>query len=348
MPPVIFRSSTETCRFLNPFKNNEAVDQTIETRQDPLLGHQSLYNPGLEDKRIFAFPPTNRDYLEKLGRESEKNCFLCEGRWALSSPMYEEALIPKGRLVSDESVLFPNLFPIAARHAIVMVGKRHFRGLGDFPPGILAEAFRLSFEFIRRSYEKEPQCPFFTINCNYLFPAGASSIHPHLQILGSGQPFTHHFRLLEASRTYLGKQGSCYFDDLVETEKAKGERWIGQTGGTAWLCAYSPLGANEVQAIGPDSRFTEWEERDIDFLALGLSRVFSAYHGMGLSSLNFSMYSGPLGLHSPEFRCLMRIVTRQNVMPDYRGDDYYLQKLLDGEMMIWRPEELAGIIRKAF
>jgi hypothetical protein len=48
------------------------------------------------------------------------------------------------------------------------------------------------------------------------------------------------------------------------------------------------------------------------------------------------------------FRCLLKIITRQNLYANYRNDDYFLQKLLQSELIITPPEELAQGLQKNF
>ncbi|MHC1742949.1 MAG: hypothetical protein AB9873_07950 [Syntrophobacteraceae bacterium] len=323
--------------------------QEIEIRVDPLTGGQSIFNSALEEKSSVLFHPTDMDYLRQLAETTEPTCFLCNGRWSTTTPRYAEDLFPQGRLISGEVVAFPNLFPLAAYHAVIMLGARHFRTLDDFPPGLLQDAFECSQAFIRRCTEIDPEVKYFTINANYLLPSGSSVMHPHFQILGSPRPFTHHKQLIEQSASYYSLNGSCYWKDLVDVERAKGERWIGTLGGSDWFTAFSPMGINEVNAVWPDkSNFLEWGAGDIEGLAQGLSRVLRGYHELGFSTFNFSCFSGPLGLSTTEFRCFLRVINRQNMAQHYRADDYYLQKLLQNEIMILRPERLAEILRARF
>jgi hypothetical protein len=42
------------------------------------------------------------------------------------------------------------------------------------------------------------------------------------------------------------------------------------------------------------------------------------------------------------------MISRQNLYPNYRNDDYFLQKLLQTELIINLPEEIAMITRNYF
>jgi UDPglucose--hexose-1-phosphate uridylyltransferase len=349
MGGITFERWSQRARFHSPLKGGQLDEQEIEIRVDPIIGHQSIFNPALEEKSSILFHPTDMDYLRQLATKSEPNCFLCNDRWSTSTPRYSEKLFPLGRLKMGEVVAFPNLFPLAAHHAVIMLGARHFRTLDDFPPSLLRDAFECSREFIRRCMENDPEVEYFTINANYLLPSGSSVMHPHFQILGSPRPFTHHKLLLEKSARYFAENGSCYWEDLVDTERANGERWIGEMENSRWFSAFSPIGVNEVNAVWPDkTSFLEWDSGDIEGFSQGLSRVLHAYHDLGFSTFNFSCFGGPASRNTPAFRCFFRLINRQNVAQDYRADDYYLQKLLQNEIMIQRPERLAAIVRGYF
>ena len=350
MAAISFKTWQQTARFHNPLKGGQWDEQELEVRLDPLLGHQSLFNGALEGKGSILFPDTDDGYLRQRAEETKGSCFLCEDRWRQTTPRYGEDLLPdEGRLVRGGIVLFPNLFPLAAYHAVIRLGDQHFRTLDDFPLSLLEDAFSVSIEFIRRCYQADPKTIYFTINANYLFPAGASVLHPHLQILGSPFPGTHHQLLLEKSREYFKKERSCYWSDLVEAEEQGEARYLGSMATSRWITAFSPMGSNEVNAIWPESsHFLQWGEADIRGMAEGLSRVLRAYHEMKLSTFNFSCFSGPLDEAGSEFRCMLRLVNRQNAAPHYRTDDYYFQKLLKNEIIVKRPEHLAAFVRRYF
>ena len=208
MARISFESRQQTARFHNPLKKGQLDVQSIEVRLDPLTGHQSIFNTALEDKVSIMFPDTDEAYLQERVGESLQRCFLCDGRWQQTTPTYAQSLLNGGRLARGEAALFPNLFPLAAYHAVVMVGFRHHRSLNEFPPALLQDALEISVEFFRRCYEEDPQILYFTINANYLLPAGASVIHPHFQLLASPFPCTHQRLLLREGQRYFQENGS--------------------------------------------------------------------------------------------------------------------------------------------
>lgn len=110
MRRISFESRHQTARFHSPLKNGQLDTQEIEVRVDPLTGHQSVANPGLADKAMFLFPDTDPAYLAQRALDTQKQCFLCEGKWQQTTPRYDHDLIAEGRLVKGEVVLFPTCF----------------------------------------------------------------------------------------------------------------------------------------------------------------------------------------------------------------------------------------------
>jgi hypothetical protein len=67
-----------------------------------------------------------------------------------------------------------------------------------------------------------------------------------------------------------------------------------------------------------------------------------------LSDVNVIKYTHRGGSSQKGFRCLLKIISWQNLYPNYRNDDYFLQKLLHSELIINLPEELASGLRPYF
>lgn len=86
-------------------------------------------------------------------------------------------------------------------------------------------------------------------------------------------------------------------------------------------------------------------ETDLQDLSYGISKVLFLYEHLGHLSFNYALYSTrENGQHEGQ-RCVFKIISRQNLYPHYRNDDYFLQKLLQTELIFTLPEELAGRLR---
>jgi UDPglucose--hexose-1-phosphate uridylyltransferase len=348
MDQIQFESFQDTFEVLNPLEGFAREVQHIEVRTDPLLGHTSIYNPLVHDKIKLLVGDADRRLVETLAQESARSCFFCPDRIERVA-RFPEDLIPEGVIRVGETVLFPNLFSLGRHHAVAVVSRAHFLELREFTSDLLSDAFRAVQRLLAAIDAKDPEAEYVTVNANYLFPAGASVMHPHFQVLATAEPYAHQARLLTACRHYLGGRGRPYHTDLVQAERSLGQRYIAQTDGWHWLCAYAPTGSNEVLGVheaGGD--FAQLPDHDVQALAKGLSAVLRLYESMGYLSFNFSLYSRREVGEADGFHCLMRCITRQNPHPNYRADDFFLQKGLQTEIILNPPEELAQAARPHF
>jgi galactose-1-phosphate uridylyltransferase len=167
-----------------------------------------------------------------------------------------------------------------------------------------------------------------------------------MQTLVTPLAYSYHDRLVRACRNYYRERGSVYHVDLVYEEKDIGIRYITQKGRWHWLASFSPMGNNEVMAIhSEEGDFGSLAEEDIRDLGYGISKVLSYYESLGHLSFNFALFSEKKTTSEGGFRCLLKMINRQNLYQNYRNDDYFLQKLLHSELVINLPEELASHIR---
>jgi UDPglucose--hexose-1-phosphate uridylyltransferase len=352
MKKINFAVNYQKSVFHNPFQNNEILNQPLEIRTDPLTGHQSVFNPGLEGKSQILFPDTDYEYMAQRAQETIASCFLCPADWRLKTPKYPKEFISEGILEFGQAALFPNLFPVAAYHSVIRLGEKHFRMLNDITPDLLHDGFTVALDFVRRTFEYDPTMCYPTLNINYMLPAGASLMHPHMQILNSPTPSTNHQLLLKKCGQYKAENSASYFTDLVNEEKSINQRYIGKTGEAHWITAFSPKGHNETFVVWPGRQnFLQFTKEDIEDLSRGLSHILKLWHAMKLSSFNFACFSAPLNAPVTDthgFSCFMRIVNRQNVTPHHRTDDYFLQKMLGNELILNPPEKLAQWMKKDF
>jgi galactose-1-phosphate uridylyltransferase len=346
MSEIRFEVHEETLELLNPTTGFQPERQRVQVRKDPLLGHTSVYNPALRDKAGILFGDIDREWLGRLVAQSAERCIFCPER-IMTMPKYPRSLLAEGRLRMGEATLFPNLFSLAKHHAVVVVSEAHYLELHEFTLERIGNALLAMQQFMQAAYRLDGEAGYATLTANYLFPAGASMVHPHFHLLIGSRPYAHQAALLAAWRDYQAGQGSLYGADLVTSELRLGERYIGQRGGWHWLAAYAPLGNNEIQALHDRAGdFTELPTEEIRALADGLSRLLRVYEGLGYLSFNFALYSQPRAATGA--RLFLRLVTRQNPAPGYRCDDYFLQKLLQTELILLPPEDLAQQARPFF
>ncbi len=348
MGRIRFESTESEVHFLNPMKEFNEDVQILEIRRDPLLGDTSVFNPELKDKAQIFFGSCDQELIDRLVEESAKTCFFCGDAVAKSTPRFMPDFSSEGRIRVGEALLFPNLFSLGTYHPVIRLCDAHFLKLSEFTPELISNGFRAARQFISLAYDKDPEISHAAVTANYLFPAGASLVHPHLQMIATPLPYSYQARMLAACSRWQSDHGTSYFVDLV-TEEQGGPRYIGQKGRWHWLAPFSPLGNNEVMAIHEDTAdLHDLSDGDLDNLAAGIASVLRYYETLGHLSYNYALYSVRQGVDDGSFRLLLKIITRQNLYANYRNDDYFLQKLLQSELIITPPEELAEQVRGHF
>ncbi len=349
MSRIRFENIETELTLLNPFKDFSEESHTVNVCKDPLLGDISVYNPRLKDKVKFFFGDSDPGLIERMVGESAKTCIFCPDRFEKNTPQYPSSLVPEGRVRVGEAVLFPNLFPISKYHSVIILTRSHFLRLSEFGHEIIENGLKAAQKFVNLVYKTDPSALFVAVNANYLFPAGATLVHPHLQMLVSPIAYSYHERLIQACRSYYHDNSSIYHLDLIHEEKDIGSRYVARAGGWHWLTAFSPMGNNEVIAIHEgESDFGLLSDTDLRTLADGISRVLAFYESLRHLSFNYSIFSVRKSASEKGFRCLLKMISRQNLYPNYRNDDYFLQKLLHSELIINLPEELASGLRPYF
>ncbi len=348
MGKIKFESIESDVRFLNPMKEFAPDVQTLQIRKDPLLGDTSVFNPELKDKAQIFFGKCDQELISRLVEETAKTCFFCGEAVAKSTPRFMPDFSSEGRIRVGEALLFPNLFSLGTYHPVIRLCDAHFLKLSEFSPELIVNGFLAAQQFNHIAYEKDPSVAYAAVTANYLFPAGASLVHPHLQMIATPLPYSYQARMLDGCSRWQNKFGSSYFSDLVHEEKT-GHRYVGRMGDWHWLAPFSPLGNNEVLAIHEEKYdLDDLTLEDIIDLSSGISKVLSYYETLGHLSYNYALYSVRREKGDGSFRALLKIITRQNLYPNYRNDDYFLQKLLQSELIITPPEELAEQLRKNF
>ncbi len=343
-----FRAERHIKTFHNPLNNFEPEGQEVEVRFDPLLGHLAVFNPALEDKARLFFGEHDWGLVERLAEASRAACFMCPPKVREVTPKYPEDFIPEGRLLKGECTLFPNLFPVTPRHAVIAVGEAHLRRIEDFSPELVADGLSLGLEFLRLVAEEDPAMRFGCLCANFLPPAGASLVHPHFQVVANKEAFPQERRLLEASLSHFTREGKNFWEELVAQEK-EGPRFLGAYGRVSFVAAFAPLGGNEVLGIIEGARgLSEITREDVLDLARGISAVLKGYAEMGYGTFNFTLFLPPLHEKTGWFTPHLRIITRQNFYENYRTDDYFLQRQLGAELIITPPEKMATLMRKHF
>ena len=343
---IRFKKLEENAVLHNPLNDFEIDSQPIEYRVDPISGLTSFVRTG----RAFwaGIYKTDQALLERFVEETRGRCFFCPEKVGTSTPKFPADFIPGGRVTRGEATLFPNLFAHKQYSAIIALTKKHYFKLNEFESGHLSDGFKLAGFYIRRAYEVSG-IQYAEIGGNYLYPGGASIVHPHLQVIASNGA---HYLIkvyMEKGKEHYKKYWQNYWEELVEKEKEIGERYVGKVGSTEWFTPFAPIREDAVDAVlRGKSNFIEFEDRDWENLADGLSRVFKAYHDRGLSCFNFAIYSGPLGKKLRYLRAGIKITSRTSVQTYPVSDTWYSNCILLDGFVVEPPEEIAKAMRPYF
>ena len=345
---ISFESHVREAHILDPLKNFELASQTLEHRKDPLTGRSCIMVQGRLDY-IKNLIETDSHFLDELVQSTQHTCPFCPGAVATKSPKFTPQLVPEGRIRVGEAIGFPSLFAHEDFNAVIVPTPRHRVSLVDFTPVMLRDGFQVCLQYFSKVKEFSPRSRHCTIAMNFLPPAGSTVAHPHIQALASDIPLQAVTELLDHSKTYFKENGSCYWTDLIETERLLGKRFLGGTGNITWVTAFAPLGLCEVQGVIPGkSSFTSISEQDLTELADGITRVLRFYHETGIRSFNLAMYSGPLDESENSFNVVIRIVARYGYKPRFVSDIWALQYLLNEREVFESPEETCRSLKKYF
>ena len=317
----------------------------IEHREDPLTGVPCRINVR-RTKRLKKGAATFD--LGEIGGNPQ-DCPFCLQNIERATPLFEKGICPEGRINRGECYLFPNLFPLAEYHAAGTLTSRHFLDLDQFQVEMVVDNVMATKQYLAAVYHRNKEARYPIYLWNHLPPSAASMIHPHIQILVDRRPTPYQQRLLEASREYFGKTGSSFWQDIVQEEKRRGERYIGERNSVAVIASYAPQGNREIQIICREtSNLMELSEPEIADFADCLVKLLRGYKQMGVNSFNLSTFSAPLG-ERLDYYCLhAKLISRPAFEPFYRNDTGILERFhyeADIEVI---PEDVAETMRVFF
>lgn len=343
---IKFNKVEGAAELYSPLKNFELDSQPIEYREDPLTGLTSVIRTGREFwGDLFA---TDENLLAELAETTRERCFFCPDKVTTTTPKFTSDLFPEGRVNLGDAWLFPNLFAQKEYSAIATLTAEHYLPLDRFNPDVLLRGFKLAATYIRRVHEVKGT-RYAEVGGNYLYPGGASIMHPHIQIMCSNGAYYLLKIALEKGKEHYEHYSLNFWEELMETEKKLGERYLGAIGDTEWFTPYAAIREDEVNAVvRGKSNFLEFDDDTWRSLAEGLSLVLKGYSEEKLSCFNWAVYSGPLGEKLDYFWAGLKIVARTSVQPYPVSDLWYSCNILLDGFVTRPPEAVAASLRKYF
>jgi UDPglucose--hexose-1-phosphate uridylyltransferase len=337
---ISFKKIVTKTSFLNPLKNFSPDEVPFEIRFDPLTGQTG---------RVFDLPyhPEPPDLSQLVQRSREIFCPFCPNALEKSTPLFPKELVGDGRIKVGKALLIPNLLPFDKYAGISILSPQHYISMKDLTPEEINDAFSATLLFVKRVAEVDPAVNFFSINWNYMPPAGSSLVHPHLQV-SCGEVPTNQMRMqIEASSTYFETHGTNFWQDFMVAEKEAEERYIGEMNSTFWVMSYVPVSyLPDVCCIfSTHYSLARLEEGELISFAEGLSRILRYFSLGNIASFNMSLFAIREGEH---FRINARICPRLLTRAIGNSDQTYFQVIHKEPYTLRPPESECHKVRDVF
>lgn len=337
---ISFKKVEAKTRILSPFKGFSMDEIPLEIRFDPLTGQSG---------RVFDLPfkPERPDPSDIVRRSKEIFCPFCPESLEKSTPLFPKDVISEGRIVVGEATLIPNLLPFDKYAGVSIFSHQHYVSMNELVPETMQDAFAAALIFVKRIAELDSQVNYFSINWNYMPPAGSSIVHPHLQP-NCGEVPTNEQRLqMEGCTRYYEDTGNSFWQDFMDAEKEDGNRYIGEIGNTFWTMSYLPMGfLPDVYCIfsGHDS-LLDLGAKDLGPFLEGLSLVLKYFDLNDILSFNVVIFSVRKDQH---FRVNARICPRLFPRPIGNSDMAYLQAIHREPFTVRPPEAVCQQVKDVF
>jgi UDPglucose--hexose-1-phosphate uridylyltransferase len=339
----VFEKRLEETRIIRP-GDRRPVTIATEIRTDPLTGRTARITQSRTSEPPIDFE--NPPYRARVA-ESALTCPFCPGRVVDATPRFVPEVIPGGRFVSGESILFPNLSPYGRHSAVSTFSPDHFIEIGAFTERLYMDNLSNARRYIGRIFEIDPAVTYAAVTQNYLPSSGGTLIHPHLQINLFATPTNYLRELAERSSEFYGRTGRPFWTELVAREEELGERFIARTGPVAWLAPFAPMGQKEVWALFEGrSDYRELSDDDLAALSRGILAVERYWRDAGENGFNLGIYS--VAGREESFRVFVRMLVRTRFVPYARNDRSYFEVILGESATDEFPEKIAADLKKYF
>lgn len=339
---IDFERTLRTTRYLDPSRDWAAAEITSEIRRDPLLGTTGRL-------AHFVGFRTQREDFSALAATTRESCPFCPERLEVVTPQLPPDVFAEGRLHRGQATMVPNLSPYDAFSAVTVICGEHFVPIDSWSPEILRDAIGLAHDYATAIHAAGHDVPYTLLSWNYMPPAASTQIHPHLQVIVTNEPGTSVRARIQAQRDYLQRWGRPYFHDLIEAERAAGERWVHETEHVTVLTDFVSLSAlSDVLVVFPHTqRLDTLDEAALADFSTVAAQLLAALGETGVSSFNMSFF--PATSDPAEGARLHAVFTpRLSFSPALHANDVGALNLQLGEPFMARsPEDLAASLRQA-
>eukprot|EP00092_Neocalanus_flemingeri_P080042 GFUD01099793.1.p1 GENE.GFUD01099793.1~~GFUD01099793.1.p1 ORF type:complete len:414 (+),score=71.54 GFUD01099793.1:115-1356(+) len=264
--------------------NKELIQQSKHQKviqiTNRLSGETTHYNP-LRAKRPGSQAQQSREYVDKIIEESQATCDLCRAENMTAEETW-------GRIRTSQCITAANMFKISGPNNGLVISKTHH--LLELGPEDLKDMLHCSKLWFDKVHQQDPALVFPMMVWDALPHAGASQVHPHMQIW-LGRDYEGQFKsMLRNANSYVTEFGGNYWEDMAESHVGLG---LGVVEGGA--VAIVPLTSHKDHEI-----MIMAKEVNQDFIFL-LSAVMEMYNEkLGVFCRSMGMAFPPLVSKIPE------------------------------------------------
>ena len=320
----------------------------IEHRRDPLTGQWCRINV---KRALREYRPKLEEVVStvsELASKTEHLCPFCHSRVRESTPRFTQ--LDRDMLHHGTVLIVPNMYPFGKFHSIAVLDPmRHFRKPWDLYEVIL-DLLILCQDYFEKIIRIDSGQTYQYVNMNFLFPAGASAVHPHAQIVASRRPTNIHRIILLNSKRYSKLTGRNLILDYVDTELTLKERVILEEHNIVVYAPFAPHVNYEVHIVDKSHRsLQELSFSDIKLLSKVICNIIStlcvAFHQFSFNLAIYSIY--PEARLSKYNLLLTRIGFRKEPYAMYVNDVGFMELLHYEPVISTYPEEYAYSLRSS-
>ncbi len=300
------------------------IKNVLVFREDKVTGNKSIINHA-RALRPHSIQQHSQLEIAKEIKRTEKTCVFCK---------YEEHNIPlaskEKRYEKGEAVIFQNLYPFAEKHYVGIITKKHF--VNKFKVKHFYDVFLAFQELIENDVRKE----YFYINMNFLPPAGASIVHPHVQAFAFAKPTPKHQRIIEGMKKH-GKEKWLKEHATKGLQIFKGNLF-------EVFAVFAPSLNSEIAFISYENkRLKDLNDKELKEISKIITKTINYYlHINPFNAFNFAIYEhkqhGILGF----------IGLRKPLTKYYSSDRGFLENYHGMQVISVYPENIAKELKRKF
>jgi len=254
--------------------DKELIDQSLNQKviqiTNRLSGETTHYNP-LRAKRPGSQAQQSRDYVDKIIAESQESCDLCKAENFTAEETW-------GRVRTPSCITAANMFKVSGPNNGLVISKTHH--ILELGHNELREMLNCAKQWYRKVNQQDRSLVFPMMVWDALPHAGASQIHPHMQIW-LGRHYEGQFgSMLRDSNAYLAEFGGNYWEDMADAHVGLGLGVV--EGGAVAIVPLTSHKDHEVMIMAKDVN------KDFIFLLSAVTEMYNEKLGVFCRSMGMS------------------------------------------------------------